>query len=121
MLHLVHEGALQADHIGGQCVIEDLAAPVVQHLVTKCPAAEHRIEMLTARTFSQETRAGVDAQFVDLECFHECKFFSGEFAQARPLAQRALLARRIIAVWPSVSDDHENSYVAREIARAPDY
>jgi hypothetical protein len=44
-------------------------------------------------------------EFVDLQRFYERKFFSREFAQRRPLAQRALVAGRV-TVWSSVSHNH---------------
>ena len=45
--------------------------------------------MFAARTFAEKTYAGLDAQFIDLERFHELQFFSREFAQARAFAQWA--------------------------------
>src|SRR5665213_3342173 len=107
VLHLAHQRALQADHVGGQRVIENLAATVIEHLVTERPAAQHRVEIFAVRAFAQEARAGIDAQLVDLELLHKVEFILVEFAQAGALAQRTLLARRIgLAVEPSISHNH---------------
>src|SRR5579862_1249368 len=106
MLHLVHESALQADHIARQRVIENLPATVIEHLVAEGPAVQHGVEIFTARTFAQKARPRIDPQLVNLEGLDECKFVGGELAQARPLAQRTLLAGRTGAVWLAVAYNH---------------
>ena len=81
MLHLVHESTLQAEYIGRQSIVENLAATVVEHFVAKGPAVEDCVEILAARTLMQKTRSGFNPTLLDLERFHECKFFSRELAQ----------------------------------------
>jgi hypothetical protein len=107
MLHLVHQRALQADHVGGQRIIEDLPAAVVQHLVAERPAAQHRVELLAGGAFAQEADTGLDAQLVGLELFDEGELFGAEFAQRRLPAQRTLLAGQAIAVIAAVSECHQ--------------
>ena len=89
MLHFAHEGALQADHVGRQRVVQDLTATVIEDLVTKGPSFEDGVQMFAASTFAEKTYAGLDAQFIDLERFDELELFPREFAQARAFAQRA--------------------------------
>src|SRR6476646_4817914 len=115
MLHFVHQCALQPEHICGQRVIENLPATVVEHLVAKGPPAEHSVEIFTARALAQKTCASVNSELVGLQGFHECQFFSRKFAKARPLAQRTSIARRDIAVWPSVSDNHGCSFAGSRV------
>ena len=74
--------ALQAEHIGRQCVVENLPTAVVEHLVSKCPAAQYGIKMFAAHAFPQKACTRVDAQLVDLEFFHKGQFVSTKFAQA---------------------------------------
>src|SRR5665213_924924 len=103
VLHLAHQRALQADHVGWQGVIENLPAAVVQHLVTECPAAEHRIKMLAAGALAQEACTGVDAQFVGFELLYERQLLGRKFTQSLAPPQRALFAWRDMAVRPPVS------------------
>src|SRR6478736_2612302 len=109
MLHFIHERPLQAEHIGGQRIIENLTPTVVQHLVSKGPASKYCVQIFALGAFAQKTRTGIDPQFVDLESLYEFKFFRRKFAQAWTLAQRALLARRKSGVRASVSKDHGKS------------
>jgi len=106
VLHLAHQRALQADHVGRQRVVEDLPAAIVQHFVAEGPAAQHGIEMLAADALAQEAGAGIDVQLVDLELLDEIQFFGGERAQRRPLAQRAILTRCVRAGRPRIAQYH---------------
>src|SRR5689334_21804138 len=106
MLHFTQHCALQTEHVSGKRVVQNLAATVIEHLVTERPTAEHRVEMFTACPLTQKTRAGLNSQFVGLERFHECNFFRGEFAQSVAPAQRAKIARRKLTVGSLVSKNH---------------
>src|SRR4029450_8866351 len=114
VLHLVHERTLQTQHIGRQSVVENLPAPIVEHLVAKGPAAQDRIEIFAARAFAQKTRSGLNPKFVHVELFYECKCFSRELAQRWPPAQRTLIARRERPIRPYCSDNHKKPYVGSE-------
>jgi len=60
MLHFAHEGALQADHVGRQRVIQYLTAAVIEDLVTKGPSFEDGVQMFAASTFAEKTYARLD-------------------------------------------------------------
>src|SRR5262249_46381485 len=98
MLHLLHQRALQADHVRGKRIVEDLPASVVEHLVAEGPAAEHSIKLLAARSFTQEARARLDTKLVDLEFLYEGQFFAAEFTQAGAWPKRTLFARSDLPV-----------------------
>ncbi len=94
MLHLAHQRALQTDEIAGHHEIQDLPAPVLQHLVAKAPAVEHGVEMRAAGALGENGRAGLDRQFAHLEGRDEIHFRLGEGPEMIQRAQGTELAGR---------------------------
>ena len=94
MLHLVHQGALKADKIGGQCVIENLTASIVEHFVTERPTAQHGEQIFITRALPEKACAGGDDDFVALERLYERELVRREVAQRFARTQWTLRARR---------------------------
>jgi hypothetical protein len=86
MLHFAHQSALQADHVGRQRVVQYLAPTVIEDFIAKGPSFQDGVKMLAAGALTEEAYSRIDAQFIDLERFHELEFILRELAQTRTLA-----------------------------------
>src|SRR3977135_305004 len=56
VLHLAHDGALEADQIAGQDIVQYLPAPILEHLVAETPTGQDGEKMCAVRTFNKDGR-----------------------------------------------------------------
>jgi len=90
MLHLAHDHRLKAHKIAGQDEADNLAATILQRLVTQALPPQDSVELRALRPLHQDGSTCLDRQLADLEALHEGQFLIGERLEQRLAAQRTV-------------------------------